>query len=258
MKLAIISPTKFLIPYTFTDYHLMLAHMSTDYDYMSYYSTVARGYKILDNSVIELGRALHPDELEQAIAALNPHELVLPDTPGSHKDTYEAAQKLGPFFKAKYPDLKLQVVPQAEDGGSVCFMKSMYKFLQIPEVDTIGIPKSLKEERLNVLRLIEADRPTHWDYHLLGTWGNPANELRQVPIDHPWIRGVDSKIPVRLGLHGIALHPTRGMLIPDENRYELPEMKFGSDDDPFPYIVTHNITVMKGWCDGTQSSVRQL
>jgi hypothetical protein len=154
--------------------------------------------------------------------------------------------------------MRLMVVPQDEGEGPVCFVKSMYKFLQIGLIDSIGIPKSLGHGRLNVLRLIEGDRPPGWQYHLLGTWGDPL-EIRHVASDHPWVRGVDSKIPVRLGLNGIALHPTRGMMIPPEARYALPELDLNAEEDLFPYIVDHNIEVMLRWCDsGTKSSVREL
>lgn len=258
MKLAVIAPTGLLVKYCRSDYHLALAHMMDDEKYVRFYRDTARGYVMLDNSVIELGDAVDLDFLTEAIVRFQPREVVIPDVPGSHDETFENARTMGPILKEQFPDLKLQVVPQAEDGGAVCFVKSMMKFLQIPEVDTIGIPKSLKQDRLSVLSLIDKDRPTRWKYHMLGTWGNPIEiELARM-LHGRWLRGVDSKIPVRLGLLGVALHPTYGMMLPEGVRYQLPDMSFDVTDDPFPVIVDYNIRTMQGWLDGTESTVRQL
>lgn len=254
MKLAVIAPSKHVMRYCRTDYHLALAHLMHDHDYTNFYRYSANGYVILDNSVMELGAAVNVEFLEAAVMKFMPRELVLPDVPHDDKATFKNAQEYAPYFKNKYPDIKLMVVPQGEN--LICWMKDYYKYLQIPEVDVIGIPKHRKEMRLDILQAIDKDRPTRWEHHLLGTWGNPIIEIPIVQKYYPWVRGIDSKIPVRLGRLGIALHPVHGLLF--DGRYELPDMPFDVQDDPFPVIVQHNIDVMRRWADGAESPSRGL
>jgi hypothetical protein len=225
-----------------------------DSTYVNFYRYTARGYVILDNSVMELGSAVDTEFLEKAIYQFMPRELVLPDVPQDDGATYLNAERYAPYFKDKFPDLKLMAVPQGEN--LVCWMKDYYKYLQIPEVDVIGIPKHRKEMRLDILEAIDKDRPPRWEHHLLGTWGNPALELPRVAQLFSWVRGVDTKLPVRLGRLGIALHPDKGLLF--EGRYALPDMPFDAEDDPFPIISQHNIDVVERWVDGTESSPRGL
>ena len=250
MELAVIAPKKHLLRYCRTGYHLVLAHLMDDSDYVKFYRESATGYIILDNSVMELGEAVNVDFLEKAVMQFRPNELVLPDVPHDADATFRNAQMHAPYFKDKWPNMKLMVVPQGKDLA--CWMKDFYRYLQIPEVDTIGIPKHRKELRLAILGAISNDRPRQWNYHLLGTWGNPVDGLVTATGLYPWLRGVDSKIPVRLGRMGIALHPERVLLTGD--RYSLPGLDLDSEDDPFPIITVHNIEVMRRWTDGAATT----
>lgn len=255
MKLAVIAPKEHLLRYCRTDYHLALAHMMDDPEYVRFYRDTAKGFVILDNSVMELGAAVGSEFLEAAVQAFQPDELVLPDVPFDADTTFHNAEVYAPYFKMRYPNLKLMVVPQGEDV--VCWMKDYYRYLRIPGIDTIGIPKHRKELRLGILEAIDRDRPFRWEHHLLGTWGNPGTELPQVRDRFDWVRGVDSKIPVRLGRLGIALHPERGMLF--DGRYELPELPLSVEDDPFPIVSAYNIDVMRRWTGGlAESTARGL
>lgn len=248
MKLAVIAPTSMLLRYCRTDYHLVLAHLRDDNKYVEFYKHTARGYKMLDNGAAELGQSVDVDVLFQSVYTFEPNEVILPDKLGDWKFTFESAQRTARDFKTVFPELKLMAVPQ-DLTTALCWYKDCMKYMQIPDVDTIGIPKGLKRKRLDVLELLNRDRPSKWEYHLLGTTGNPV-EVKVAAERYPWLRGVDSKIPVRLGQYGITLHPERGLLLPQDHRAHLPEMKFDSTDDPFPIIISHNIKTMQSWAEG--------
>lgn len=253
MKFAVIAPTGQTVRYCRTNYHLALAHLKDNWEYTNFYSRTAVGHLILDNSVMELGTAVDFDFLCDAVDAFIPDELILPDVPLDDKATYKNAVEYAPRFKELYPSMKLMAVPQGDD--LVCWMKDYYKYLQVPEVDTIGIPKHRKGMRLNILHEISKDRPSSWDHHLLGTWGDPINELPLVAKKFPWVRGVDSKLPVRLGNLGIAIHPKRGVMV---ERYQLPEMDMVVAEDLFPILTDHNIQVMREWADGAEGTFGEL
>lgn len=245
MKLAVIAPTPLLQKYCRTAYHLALAHMMADRTYTDFYRNDAEGYVILDNSVMELGESVTRDFLVKAIEYFDPDELVLPDVPYDADATYENAKQMAPYFKDLYPNVRLMAVPQGEDV--YCWTKDMYRYLQVPEIDTIGIPKHRKDMRLYILDAINKDRPSNWSYHLLGTWGSGA-EVQHVASLFPWVRGVDTKLPVRLGQLGIAMSPMKGMLF--DGRDSLPQMDLNNGYDPFPVITNYNCLVMKAWANG--------
>lgn len=260
MKAAVIAPTGLLKKYCTTGYHLALAHLMDDKEYVSFYRDAAeRGeHVILDNSVIELGEPVDAPWLLTACKRFKPTELVLADFPRQMDKTVEWATNFAPMFKQTFPELKLMAVPQwTHPGNAEQWMECHFRLADIEDVDTIGIPKFTKELRPQICAMLHDYmvsydiRPSGQDreppeYHLLGTWGNPIEIVELAKYD--WIRGVDSKIPVRLGQLGIALHPHRGML--GDVRYNLPKLEFSNAEDPLPVITTHNCSVYEGWAHG--------
>jgi len=259
MKAAIIAPTTLLSRYATGDYHLCLAHLvNSDKQYADFYRTRANAgdHVILDNSVIELGQPMFFSDLQRAIDKIHPVEFVLADFPREPTATLHWAEEYGFTLKGLYPEMKLMAVPQWTKQKLPS--EWLYNYNQLEElscIDSIGIPKFLGKHRTMVCEELSHMRNPKWEHHLLGTWGNPI-EVKDLAEQFDWLRGVDSKAPVRAGLAGVAFHPEFGLLA---NRDALPPMNFAEAFDPMPIITWSNIKQFLGWAEGrTEAQVLAL
>jgi hypothetical protein len=252
MKAGIIAPTQLIHKYCVTDYHLALAHMVVkDKTYaMEYRLRADQGeHVILDNSVVEMGEPVMPSTLSEAANDIHAAEVIVPDFTQDKEKTLEAAREYVPDLKGRLPeDTRLMVVPQGIDEEQ--WLECLHEMaLNLGDVfHSVGIPKNLGPQRLAVLTELDSQREFlfPFDFHLLGTWGNPV-EVHYIAVHFPWVRGVDSKIPVRAGLVGMALHPAAGLM---QNRWDMPELRFDSFEDAYPSVTTHNVRVFVGWAKG--------
>jgi len=221
-----------------------------------YRDAAARGeYVILDNSIIELRRPMTHDGLLQAIDTVQPTEFVCQDFPRDSATTHFWAMNKAPELKKRYPDMKLMVVPQWDAAQLLADWWASFLWLkELPFIDTIGLPKFIREGRYYVAQDIDKDPALYRDkeFHLLGTWGNPI-EVQEMS-QYKWIRGVDSKAPVRFGQYGIALHPKEGLLGGDELRDAIPPLEFDTSDDLMPSITDHNVGTYLMWARGQRDA----
>lgn len=252
MKAAVIAPIGLLKRYAARSrYHLCLAHLILENGtYTQFYKDAAeRGeYVILDNSIIELEHPMTVDQLIRAIDLVQPTEFVMQDFPRDQAATHFWAANNGPYLKERYPDMKLMVVPQwKEDKVFADWWQSFQHLRHLEFVDTIGLPKFIRNGRgLAVAQINKTPEFQNKEFHLLGTWGNPL-EVREMS-QYTWIRGVDSKAPVRFGQNGIALHPELGLLA--DFREAVPALEFSRSQDPMPSITDHNVGVYLDWARG--------
>jgi hypothetical protein len=251
LKAAIISPTGLLRRYSAkSKYHLALAHLIEDgNDYTKFYQErIESGqFVILDNSVIELGHPVEYTDLHRAVKILNPTELVLCDFPKDPEQTYKWACHYGPQIKDEFPDMKLMAVPQWYGSKMVGnWLKSYDELSALEYVDTIGVPKFLGHDRPLVMAHLQEQRNPEVEHHLLGTYGNPAVEIATYS-QYDWIRGIDSKAPVRYGQQGVLFHPMVGPLV--EVRDRLAPMSFTDANDPWPIVCNFNCNVYLEWAD---------
>jgi hypothetical protein len=245
----VIAPTALLERYCVTSYHLALAHLVLEDDaYRYFYATRRRqgDFIIMDNSVIELEDPLPASDLMKAVLMTGAQEVVLPDHPWDSKATLEDARTYSTWVFERFPVVNQMAVPQGRDVQD--WMDCLVNMVEVPYIDTIGIPKSLGQNRLVVMKEIDQLRRElpAWNYHLLGTWGNP-NEIQFAANHYEWIRGVDSKIPIRAGLAGIQFHPTKGLMT---ERHQLPTLQFDVTEDPFPAVTQYNVNMYIQWAEG--------
>jgi hypothetical protein len=235
-------------------------------EYAKFYRKVSENgeFVILDNSVIELGHPMLPSELSRAVEVVHPSEMVMADFPGKPEETYTWAEQYGPVFKARYPKMRLMTVPQVDpdheyapgvSNSVIDWLASLRELSSLQCVDTIGIPKFLGRHRHTVCEEIQIGS-FYMDkqYHLLGTSGNPI-EVKDLAKDFPWIRGIDSKAPVRAGLAGAAFHPQYGLLV---RREGLPPLDFDEDHDPLPVITHYNVKTFITWATPTNLTAEIL
>lgn len=146
MKYASIVPVA-NIERTFSgDYAMMLAHLAPYY--FPYVSTKQgmNCYRIMDNSLIELGEAMSIGELCRAAKMCQASEIILPDVFRDGEATYKNAKHLIRMLSLVYQNkipFNLMAVCQGKTIEE--FMECFDKLERLPEIHCIGIPKVSSE-----------------------------------------------------------------------------------------------------------------
>lgn len=148
IKFGYICPIPFLndfVPES-ADFHLILAHLLTDPNYVEFYNKKAdRGDMIiLDNSAFEFGRPIETEELLKLIdeSGIRPTHVVAPDYPGQPwRKTYESAcnfietlDKLG-----RLSEFKIMAVPQSEMGEFAEWIQCYHSLTELQYADVVGM-----------------------------------------------------------------------------------------------------------------------
>ena len=155
-------------------------------------------YRILDNSLIELGDAVSFTDVLNAANVLDVNEIILPDVFRNGEKTFDIVNKICTDIregKIQKPPYNLMAVCQGSSEKE--FAECFDKLLSLPEIHCIGIPKVTTTFALNGRPGLEhLWQGCEKDIHLLGVWEN----LRELPMyKHPEkIRSVDTCIPALL------------------------------------------------------------
>jgi len=256
MHFAAICPPGLLYKYgSVSNYHLVLPHVLTEHpDALDWYAEsliYTEDYIIVDNSAAELMIPWETASVIKIAHDINAHEIVLPDFIKKKDETLAAVAASKDIVEDQWTG-KVMAVPQGKDLEE--WFECLDSLIEdMPHVNVIGIPKGLegysRGGRNSVLLMMEeggyvdTDR---YEYHLLGVGNNPVEAYRASKFD--WIRGMDSGLPIYMGLCGTPFHPTTGVL----ERPEIHGDFFGytSTDDKRPAAVLHNIACMLNWCEG--------
>lgn len=160
------------------DMHMFLTHMVEKYPAYASIAQSAPGYKILDNSLIELGGSVSIQRVINAADLIGADEIILPDVFQNGPETLKAVDKALKELNKMYPNrswpFKLQAVAQ---GSNVEEWFHCYEsLLKNPDIDVIGIPKILAKMHpkgrpyfVNELCSLGAK-----EHHLLGLWYSMA------------------------------------------------------------------------------------
>ena len=154
--------------------HMFLTHMVEKYPAYVAAAEDVPGYKILDNSLIELGGAVDLDRVIKAAEIIGADEIILPDVFRDGPATLKAVEDSIAALNKKYPNrswpFKLQAVAQGKDEDEWVYCYA--SLLENPDVDVIGIPKVLSKMHPQgrphfVNSYCALYRKPH---HLLGMW----------------------------------------------------------------------------------------
>lgn len=252
MKFAVICPIPLLQKYATTStYHMALTHLVLESpEYAEFYKErKKRGdFVILDNSLIELGEAADMEKVLRAADMIKPDEIVLPDVFRKKDETIYAIELALYNYGKEMSKYKLMAVAQGETTEEWI---DCYRALgEYPEIHTIGIPKVLTDitgcnagryeicDYLSRHGLVHLDK----DHHLLGVWANPWPEIPKCSQFY-WLRGVDTILPVLMGMLGVKFSWRGGLQVP------RPKMAvdFRRCVDEFPEAIRHNIQIMMAW-----------
>ena len=197
MKIACINPVNepFVRKSTYT---MILAHLCEKYKY----KPDEESYVIMDNSLIELGKAADMKYIIEAADILKPDEIVLPDVFCKGEENYKKILESIQYLKdhnllGKY---RLMAVCHGKDADE--FAHYFHLIKQIPEISCIGIPKvaeTLFGKRCYAEYLWRCDCTK--SIHLLGCWKSLVECLE---YEHPeLIRSMDTCIPALLSINKI-------------------------------------------------------
>ena len=213
-RFAPIAPIDILEKMVEADYagsfHLLLAHdvleKKEDYNRVCYkiYSKNPKDYfVIMDNSLIELGEPLKPEQLLEACRITNANVLVLPDKLSKGKKTaimsVEAAFEIcSTCFPPVGPPVAFLGVVQgkSEEECIECarvLARIPVSYFSVPRITV----KNLGTRKNLIIRLWqEFKKPMH----LLGFSDDLNDDINCCRL--PGVIGIDSAVPVRLGLDG--------------------------------------------------------
>lgn len=185
--------------------HMYLTHLVEKYPMYVKVAQQADGYKILDNSLIECGKAMTIERVLDAAEKIEADEIILPDVFQDRKGTLDAIDwalvKISQHYLGKTP-FKLMAVAQGKNylEWDACYQELVVR----EEIDVIGVPKvcakMLPGGRPEVMKRSQC-KLLEKEHHLLGLWYS-ASELYQ--YDHPdMIRSCDTVLASFIAKHNL-------------------------------------------------------
>ena len=144
MKLASILPVKNNNRIYENDYAMLLTHLALQGYYAPRNPHERNCYTILDNSLIEEGKAIDLSTVMDMADALQVDEIVLPDVFMDAYETIYAVEDAVNFIRRKGPwnrTYKLMAVCQG--SSYTTFNQCFDRLSRIPEIHCIGIPKAV-------------------------------------------------------------------------------------------------------------------
>ena len=206
MKLIHIFPLGNLAMHHNQDMHMFLTHLVEKYPFYATFAQEVKGYKILDNSLIELGGAVDMKRVLDAAEAIGADEIILPDVFQKGPETIEAVNAALSELNDRYVNrswpYKLMAVAHGRDEKEwyACYQA----LLDNPDIDVIGIPKVLAKAHPQgrshfVNELCDLKRKPH---HLLGLWYS-MTELKEYNAPQN-IRSCDTVLYGYMAKHGLS------------------------------------------------------
>lgn len=197
------------------DYFLLLAHdvLANQKRYADFFQ-YRKATIIMDNSVIELGNACTAANLFEAAAVVgsgNDLCVAIPDVLQDGVATLERAQTFLDEWHGIQGSNKFSrmYIPQGKDINdfSICMEQGLYTFPD--EFEWVGIARNLTD-RIFPTRKIAAGYISrivgdHVRLHLLGFSDNVADDIDTCQHLAPYIEGIDSAVPLRLGTKGVSV-----------------------------------------------------
>lgn len=225
-------------------YHLLLAHdvVARQDEYSALYSH-RDWYIIMDNSVVELGGAVDPESIVQAAQCVGASYMIAPDVMGDTIKTLDAVDSFLAHPAVRKCSIPVMAVVQGRSDRDVDYCLHTYRVGVFPMVQGIAVPRLLVKHLGTRSRVtLEATR-TWTDVHLLGFSDNMIDDVACARI--PGVQGIDSAVPIRLGLQlrdlRLADYEDPG---PRENYWTaVPQAKAQLSG------AIHNIGLIRKWID---------
>lgn len=230
------------------NYFLLLAHdvLQHKEEYESFF----RGRNatvIMDNSVIELGVACDAETLMKAAAVVNATCVVMPDVLEEGEATVDRSKAFLKQWlaipKVLRGDTQLMFVPQGSTlrDFEQCLHQAISGFGAY--IDWIGIPRNVTgriiQSRQYITGLVWGKAYSMMSnmpkIHLLGFSSDINDDIATAQHWAPYIEGIDSAVPLRLGSQGICLKDRASLVDPGPRGNWWEEVQIGT-----PSFVAYN------------------
>lgn len=208
---------------------MLLTHLVEEYPEYAEMARNSKVYKILDNSLIELGGALSMERLVAAADKIKADEIILPDVFQNSVETIKEAKKSIAWLKEHNMLGKYKIMV-------VCHGKTLeewkYCFDQVnamSEVDVIGVPKVTATWLPNHNRadLFPVFKNTKKEIHLLGSWYNLSELLTLGKECWDFVRSADTCLPALCAIQNKGVWDNRDGTIELDREYsELTREKY--------------------------------
>ncbi len=186
---------------------MALPHLAHQKRYKDFFQQRSRNdYIILDNGAAEEFE-FGAKHLFTIADHLDVHEIVVPDALG---DTEETLARALAFSRYAVPEYRYMAVAQGQTFQEV--LKCMNAYLSMGPLNyitTIGLPRLLtyqdKRMRVTLAEWIMKEKfYATLEFHALGA----SAWMKEVMVlsDYPCIRGIDTSMPVDMGLQGLNIH----------------------------------------------------
>jgi hypothetical protein len=199
------------------DYHLLLAHdvVAQKELYHEIFDDLdEQPFIIMDNSVIELGEPVSNEIMEEAVRIVRTDLVVLPDAIADPKRTIEMSTETALLWRSEGIDTGFLCVPQGTTMGE--FTDCAEQLMKLPGVQAWGVPRHATAKlgtRHHLVYALMVLKPM-FTMHLLGFSDNLVDDISVARATG--VNGIDSAVPIRLGLLDepfhthIDSHPPRG------------------------------------------------
>jgi len=172
------------------------------------YHVFPLSYVILDNGLWELGASIQWQSILDAAEMCWPDEIVLPDVFRERDRTIDLVDKYAlQHSRPRYNDGPVNYAAVVQGNTPDELIECYVALVQRPYVDCLHIPKVVESiwpygGRAGFLAFMEdqgelSDKP----HHLLGIWAT----VEEIRLARPWIRSVDTALPVHAALQGAAV-----------------------------------------------------
>jgi hypothetical protein len=172
-----------------------------------------RSLVILDNSVVELGKPVEFDMIKEAADTVNPDCVVLPDVYLDTDATIDSCKKainewyegLKPGYGSSY-SIPLMYLPQGKTQAD--FLRAAEAFMNDSRITWWGVPRNIVEyhgSRRWAIRVLHALNPSR-HIHMFGFSEDLVDDV--VCAQCPWVRSIDSAVPMRCDYHGLEFTPS--------------------------------------------------
>lgn len=226
----------------FGGYHLILAHdvLARPEDYARVYGRVKErfldSFIILDNSIVELGKAMEIDDLLHAAAIVQPDCIVAPDVMGDGEGTRSLTRKFSDDYhhatKHQRSPIPLMGVLQGATLEDCIHTYTLYSSLV--NLALVSVPRIIVKQHGSRMPLL-TELTRRWSFrniHMLGFSDDLLDDVACARMEI--VKGIDSAVPIRAGLQGL-----------DVILSEI--MDYGPRGDYWEY-ETHRITTLKAMC----------
>ena len=204
MELINIYPIKNLEYYEKQSMNMFLTHLVFKDKAYRDMAENHKGYKILDNSLIELNGALSMKDVLDAAELIGADEVVLPDVFMDGEATIESTTKALEEYSEELKQYKTMAVVHGKTVDE--WLRTFLYFSEREDIDVLGIPKVMHRQFTENWKpgrpslLGKVINLTDKEIHLLGLW-NDFNELYYYGDDLEKIRSMDTSLPSLLELN---------------------------------------------------------